>query len=107
MPKKKPGLGRVFLWAVESPESGYIHEECIDCPAAFASRLTIAVRPAALMLTVPPSSRAGSLPQGATGAYENPQSTVGAGLLAKNDDAVELTERLVLWVDDIQRPING
>jgi hypothetical protein len=32
---------------------------------------------------------------------------VGAGLLAKNDDAVELTERLVLWVDDIQRPING
>jgi hypothetical protein len=32
---------------------------------------------------------------------------VGASLLAMNDNAVELTERLFLRVDDIQRSING
>ncbi len=48
-----------------------------------------------------PPSRAGSLPQG---EYI---SKVGAGLLAKNDNTVNLTECLALWVDDIQSPIHS
>ena len=70
MPKKKPGLGRVFLWAVEM--------WCLG------GRLREQAR-----------------------SHKDTAVPVGAGLLAKNDDAVELTERLVLWVDDIQSPIHG